>query len=77
LGQVYDHAVRHGFPSLWERSQAIGALGDSIDPQRSPTFRTGKVGSWRSQFSPENKALFKEIAGDLLVRLGYEQDNNW
>jgi hypothetical protein len=77
LGQVFDHAVRRGFSPSLERSRAIQTLANSIDPQRSPTFRSGKVGSWRDQFSPENKALFKEIAGDLLVRLGYEQDNEW
>jgi len=77
LGQVYDQAVRRGFPSTLERGRAIQVLADSINPQRSPTFRSGKIGGWRSQFSPENKALFKEIAGDLLVRLGYEQDNRW
>jgi len=77
LNQVYDHAVGRGFPSSMARSRSIQTLSESIDPQRSPTFRSGKVGGWRSQFSPENKALFKGIAGDLLVRLGYEQDDNW
>jgi hypothetical protein len=77
IEQVYDHAVRRGFPSALPREKAIQALADSIDPSRSPTFRSGKVGSWQGQFSPQNKALFKEIAGNLLVRLGYEQDQNW
>ncbi len=58
---------RRGFPASMERDRSIQILADSIDPQRSPTFRSGKVGGWRSQFSPENKALFKEVAGDLLV----------
>lgn len=77
LGGIYDHAVRRGFPSALERGRAIQVLAASIDPQRSPTFRSGKVGGWRNQFSPENKALFKEIAGDLLVRLGYEEEDQW
>lgn len=77
LGQVYDHAVRRGLPSALERGQAIQVLAASIDPKRSPTFHSGKVGGWRGQFSPENKVLFKEIAGDLLVRLGYEEEDQW
>jgi hypothetical protein len=52
-------------------------LDASIDPQRSPTFRSGKAGGWRKQFSPENKQLFKEVAGDLLIQLGYERDHGW
>lgn len=77
LGQVLDQAVRRGFPLKMDRSQAVGVLAASIDPQRSPTFRSGKVGGWRQQFSEAHKRLFKEVAGDLLVRLGYEQNNDW
>jgi len=74
---VLDHALQGGFPLNCDRDLAINTLSDSIDPQRSPTFRSGKVGGWRAQFTPEHKQLFKEIAGDLLVRLGYEQDDGW
>lgn len=77
LGQVLEHAVRRGFPLNMERSQAIRTLAASIDPQRSPTFRSGKVGGWRQQFSEAHKRLFKDVAGDLLIRLGYEQDDAW
>lgn len=77
LGKVFDHALRRGFPPAMDRSAALEILADSINPQRSPTFRSGKIGGWRTQFSPENKALFKEVAGDLLLRLGYEQDAGW
>jgi hypothetical protein len=77
LGQVLDHAVQRGFPLRTSRSTAIRALAESIDPQRSPTFRSGKVGAWRDRFSAENKQLFKQVAANLLVRLGYEQDDAW
>jgi len=36
-----------------------------------------KPEGWRTSFTPENKALFKEVAGDLLIQLGYEKDNDW
>jgi Sulfotransferase domain len=77
LSLVFDHAIQRGFSANVDRAEAIKILADSIDPQRSPTFRSGKVGGWQAQFSPDNKALFKEVAGDLLLRLGYEQDIDW
>jgi hypothetical protein len=76
-GRVLDHAVQHGFPLALPREQAIKILIHSIDPQRSPTFRSGKTGGWRQQFGEEHKRLFKDVAGDLLVQLGYEQDDDW
>lgn len=53
------------------------ALESSIDPERSPTFRSGRTGEWRRHFGAEHKDLFKSVCGDLLVKLGYEVDNNW
>ena len=44
---------------------------------KSRTFRKGQIGSWKEQFTQEQKELFKEVAGDLLIYLGYEQDYNW
>lgn len=43
----------------------------------SPTFREGKIGSWKQHFSEDQKELFKKIAGNLLIRLGYETDHAW
>ena len=44
---------------------------------KSATFRKGTIGDWRNHFTEEHKRVFKEIAGDLLVELGYERDTNW
>jgi hypothetical protein len=77
LGQVYDHAVQRGLPAHSNREEAVRMLESSIDPQRSPTFRSGKAGGWRTQFNSENRQLFKDIAGDLLIQLGYERDHDW
>ena len=77
IGKVLDHAMERGFPIETERARAIQILAKNIDPARSPTFRSGKVGGWKAKFTREHKRLFKEIAGDLLIRLGYEQDNDW
>jgi hypothetical protein len=41
------------------------------------TFREGKIGSWKKYFKPQHIKAFKEHTGDLLIKLGYEKDNNW
>lgn len=43
----------------------------------SPTFRRGAAGSWRDEFDDDHRAAFKSLAGDALVALGYEQDEDW
>jgi len=77
LERVIEHAITRGFPIAFPRPDAIRILSDSINPQKSPTFRSGKVGGWRGEFTEEHKRLFKETAGDLLVQLGYEENADW
>ena len=77
LGQVLDFAVQRGFPLQAEHAEAVTVLEHSINPQRSPTFRQGRTGGWRAQFTDEHKQLFKAVSGDLLTRLGYETDDDW
>tara|TARA_B110000438_G_C15728697_1_gene613259 strand:- start:329 stop:1129 length:801 start_codon:yes stop_codon:yes gene_type:complete len=49
-----------------------------IQPEKSHTFRKGGgVSSWQKRFTPQHKKVFKEIAGKLLIDLGYEKDFNW
>jgi hypothetical protein len=77
LEKILQHAIARGFPFRGSNEEAIAKLSAAIDPQRSPTFRSGKPGAWRKHFKAEHIALFKEISGDLLIRLGYEKDQNW
>jgi hypothetical protein len=77
LELMLDQIETTGFRIHAPRYQALNTLMQSIQPSKSHTFRSGKTGGWREHFSAENKLLFKEVAGDLLVRLGYEQDNDW
>lgn len=77
IERVYDHAIKRGFQTSFEKGASIKLLAKGIDPQRSPTFRSGKVGGWKTAFSSKNKDLFKEITGDLLIRLGYEKKLDW
>lgn len=77
LEQIVNHATQRGFTIKTTRDEALEILESNINPSRSPTFRKGTSGAWRSAFSPENKQLFKDITGDLLVQLGYEENQDW
>jgi hypothetical protein len=74
---MLDEVESTGYRIPTPRKTALSILVDAIQPRRSHTFRSGKTGGWREQFTEEHKALFKDIAGDLLVRLGYEKSNDW
>lgn len=43
----------------------------------SAHIRKGVSGDWRNHFSREAAELFDDLAGDMLVRLGYEPDRGW
>ncbi|MEM8501867.1 MAG: sulfotransferase domain-containing protein [Cyanobacteria bacterium P01_D01_bin.1] len=52
----------------------------AMNPSESHTFRKGGKGSrggWKTFFNENHKEAFKQVAGDLLIALGYEQDDNW
>lgn len=76
LTGIMDHLLGH-VPLQTPRQLILDSLEASINPSKSPTFRSGKTGEWKKHFTEEHKILFKEIAGDLLIRLGYEKDNDW
>ncbi len=76
LSRILDHFLAR-VPLHADRTRILDALEASINPGRSPTFRSGKTGEWRQHFSAEHKQIFKDLAGDLLIRLGYEKDANW
>jgi hypothetical protein len=50
---------------------------EAIQPKKSHTFRSGKTGGWREHFTDEHKKLFKDMTGDLLLKLDYEKDDDW
>jgi len=37
----------------------------------------GRAGNWQRLFTARDKALFKEVAGEMLIRWRYEKDLNW
>ncbi len=77
LNAMLDEVEKTGYKIPTPREKALSILAEAIQPKKSHTFRSGKTGSWREHFSEEHKKLFKDVAGDLLVRLGYEKNNDW
>jgi len=77
LESMLDEVESIGYRIPTEREKAVSILAKAIQPRRSHTFRSGKTGDWREHFTEEHKNLFKDMAGDLLVKLGYEQNNDW
>ncbi len=71
-----DHFLA-GVPLTTSRKTIVDSLESSINPSKSPTFRSGKTGEWKNHFTDEHKKIFKDVAGDLLIKLGYEKDNDW
>jgi hypothetical protein len=37
----------------------------------------GRSGNWRTLFTPLDRSIFKEVAGDVLVKWNYEDSANW
>jgi hypothetical protein len=76
LNRIADHFLAR-VPLTIPRPKILDSLESSINPGKSPTFRSGKTGEWKKLFTSEHKKIFKDVAGDLLIRLGYEKDGKW
>jgi hypothetical protein len=76
LNRILDHFLAR-VPLHSPRQWILDSLESSINPTKSPTFRSGKTGEWKKHFTEEHKKIFKDAAGDMLMRLGYEKSNDW
>lgn len=77
LDAMLDEVESTGYKIPTPREKALSVLVEAIQPRKSHTFRSGKTGGWREHFTEEHKKLFKEMTGDLLMKLKYEKDNDW
>ena len=53
------------------------ALKKDLPGRLRSSARKGIIGDWKNYFTEEHKKKFKAIAGDLLIKLGYEKDDKW
>jgi hypothetical protein len=64
-----------------ERDTCVRQAGeftlDVVRAKNDSHVRSGRPGEWRDAFAAHHVALFKELTGDLVVRLGYETDSDW
>jgi hypothetical protein len=74
---ILDYLEGQGFQPGVTRNVAMQAINESVQPKKSGTFRSGKVGEWRQHFTQKNVDFFKQSTGDLLVKLGYEDNDTW
>jgi hypothetical protein len=77
INQMLDEVEKTGYKIPTTREKCLSILVEAIQPKKSRTFRSGKTGGWKEYFTDEHKKLFKEVAGDLLVKLNYEKNNDW
>ena len=75
LSKILDYIESFGVIISIPRQEAIEKVGSAIKPKKSGTFRKGKPGNWQEHFTSDNKKRFQEVAGDLLSKLGYEEND--
>jgi hypothetical protein len=68
----------------WTLSRCISAAsfeklseGRKRGEEAASFYRKGIAGDWKNVFTEQNKQEFKAAAGDLLIKLGYEENNDW
>ncbi len=71
LGEPWDPAV------LDFHAQERNLAGESSAEQVSRPLHSAPVGRWKKNLDPAGKQALKEVAGDLLIELGYALDNDW
>ncbi len=64
--------------TMLEKSSFKFVTGRDSGVENSKSFyRKGTVGDWRNHFTEEEKFAFKELAGDILAKLRYEEGPAW
>jgi hypothetical protein len=71
--QVAQIVEKHAFDKL--KADRVSPVEGVALPQNF--YRKGKAGSWRSDIAPVQRYLFDQVAGDLLVELGYAEEGWW
>jgi hypothetical protein len=67
--------VEHCVSSASFEKLSRGRERGEEDP--SSFYRKGVAGDWENYFTEEDRRVFKEEAGELLIRLGYEKNDGW
>jgi hypothetical protein len=71
------HGARVQIPDKVMDNATVLMLGAMKVKENSLTFRKGKIGEWKKEFTPKVTEEFKRRGGRWLIELGYEEDDNW
>ena len=76
---THTRVARYLLPDIrnGEIREVVRKMHDGQNAKKSHTFRKGIPGDWRNNFSEKHIVLFKELAGQMLIDLGYEQNFEW
>lgn len=86
LIEDYDLKLFHdffsflGFPGYVMPSLLTFAYNNSLFSGRlkkSGHIRSGRLNQWKRYFNQNHRYRFLELFDDVLIRLGYEKDNDW
>ncbi|SDW56736.1 Sulfotransferase domain-containing protein [Marininema mesophilum] len=75
--RIVEYIWGGGVPLPFSKVVMARRMIQNIKPSQSTTFRNGRIGNWRTEFTPRVKKAFKKETGDLLQRLGYEKNARW
>lgn len=70
-----QNIARHLGMALTEKD--IASIASELFTKDAKTFRKGQIGDWEKSFSWYHKTVFKSLAGQYLIDLGYEQGFVW
>lgn len=66
-----EHCVHAASFESWSKGRERG------QEDSTAFLRKGVAGDWKNVFNEEDKRIFKQVAGETLVRLGYEEGYDW
>lgn len=74
LGEPWDDRVLRYYET---RSASRDVARFPQNPEATAPIKRDSIGRWKHDFSETDKAAFKQMAGELLIYLGYESSNDW
>ncbi len=73
----YEDLIRAPEAALEKVLDFLQLNGDPSEMLSSFKVYSQRVGVWQTIFTTEEKQMFDDEAGDLLIELGYERDHDW
>jgi sulfotransferase 6B1 len=75
--KIVSYYLSHFKEEIFDVDELTDKAMKAINPNNSHTFRSGEVCQWKRLLTKSQIETLKDITGDLLIELGYEQDYKW